>query len=526
MGMKMLINNFPVLSFLIWFPIISGFLFLSFFVKLQYNRQFLQICVSISSGICLIISCFIFYYFDSKISSLQNIEYREWIPTLGINYFLGIDGFSLLFVILTCLMTFLVIIYSFNSIKEKVVLYFSCFLIMQGLMCGVFLSIDSILFYIFFEAMLIPMFLLIGIWGSTNRIYATLKFFLYTFFGSVFLLISIIYLHYISIKEGYLLSESFSIFTFQNLFLTFYQQKWLFFALLLAFAIKIPMWPMHTWLPDAHVEAPTGGSVILAAITLKIGGYGMLRLLLPIVPDACSFYSKFVILLSIVAIIYIGFVAIVQSNMKKMVAYSSISHMGFVTLGLFLIFQLPRHMTNSEFLYDGIMSVQGSMFQMISHGFIAGALFFCVGVLYERLHTKEIFDFGGVANVMPIFSIFFLIFALSNTGLPGTSGFVGEFFIILITYKVSFWLSFCTATTLILSASYTLWLYKRVMFGSLKNELILTLSDLSIYEKFIFVILSGLVLFFGIYPEPLIVVMDYSIENLIYHIFKFRVFTE
>lgn len=514
----MLLNSIPVLSFLVWFPILSGCLILLFLSRKNVEKLTQNVVVGISVG-CLFISVFLLFKFNKNTSELQFTEFYEWLPSLGINYSLGLDGFSLPFVALTCFMTFLVILYSLNSNTERMVLYFSLFLIMQGLMCGVFLAIDAILFYVFFEAMLIPMFLIIGIWGSSNRVYATLKFFLYTFIGSIFLLLGIIYLHYSALLSGVVLKDSFDILQFQNLYLTFNQQKWLFWGLLFAFAVKIPMWPVHTWLPDAHVEAPTGGSVILAAITLKIGGYAMIRFILPITTEACYAFSWVVVVLSLIAIVYIGFVAIVQGNMKKMVAYSSISHMGFVTLGLFLIFKFSSNAT----IFDGVTCIEGAMFQMISHGFIAGALFFCVGMLYERAHTKYISDFGGVVNKMPVFSIFFMLFAMSNTGLPGTSGFVGEFLIILSTFKVSFWVAFLTGTTLILSATYTLWMYKRVVFGIIKNDIVEVLLDLELKEKIILSCLGFCVLFFGVYPHPLLAVMDFSVENLVYHILKFNI---
>jgi len=374
-------------------------------------------------------------------------------------------------------------------------------LIMEGIINGVFAAQDAMLFYIFFEAMLIPMFLIIGIWGGPNRVYATIKFFIYTFFGSVFMLIALIYLY---MKGG-----SFAIADMAQLSLSMTEQTWIFFAFLLAFAVKIPMFPVHTWLPDAHVEAPTAGSVVLAAIMLKIGGYGFLRFSLPITPDASSELAGFIIALSLIAIVYIGLIAMVQKDMKKLIAYSSISHMGFVTLGIFIAFALVTKNADSN------MALEGAMLQMVSHGFISAALFLCVGVLYDRMHTRMIRDYGGVINTMPLFGAFFVFFAMSNAGLPGTSGFVGEFMIILSSFQANFWFAFLAALTLIFGAAYSLWMVKRVIFGEVKNEAVSQLTDITKRESFILAVLAIAVLFLGVYPEPLIDVMRVSVEHLI-----------
>jgi NADH-quinone oxidoreductase subunit M len=380
----------------------------------------------------------------------------------------------------------------------------AAFLIMTGLMIAVFAALDAILFYVFFEAMLIPLFLVIGIWGGPNRVYATIKFFLYTFFGSVFLLIALLYLHHVS--------DSFSILDFHTVKLTLQEQIWLFFAFLIAFAVKVPMWPLHTWLPDAHVEAPTGGSVILAAITLKIGGYGLIRFALPITPDAAMTLDWLVIGLSLTAIVYVGFVALVQSDLKKLIAYSSIAHMGFVTLGLFVIFGI---FANSSTGSGAMLAVEGAMVQMISHGFIAAAMFLCVGVLYDRMHTREISAYGGVINTMPVFAGFSVFFAMANAGLPGTSGFVGEFMVILAAFQANFWYAFLAATTLILGAGYSLWMVKRVIFGEVSNNNVAELQDLSQREFMMLAVLAIIVLGIGLWPAPLIDVMDASVEHLL-----------
>jgi len=510
----------PLLSFIIWLPIISG-CFVLFFNTTENsgNGTFVKNFSVVVSLISLYL-CYVLYSgFNNNLWEMQFTEYKPWLSDLGIYYHLGVDGISLPLVILNCFMTFIVIIASYKTIKLNICQYFSYFLMMQGLVCGVFMALDAILFYIFFEAMLIPLFLIIGIWGSSNRVYATIKFFLYTLFGSIFLLIALIYLHYvIFFSNG---EVTFSILKFQSVYLSIDQQKWLFWAMLIAFAVKVPMWPVHTWLPDAHVEAPTGGSVILAAITLKVGGYGIIRFLLPIVPDGCMIFSNVIIILSFIAIAYIGFVAIVQLDMKKLVAYSSISHMGFVTLGCFLLFAF-----NSEYKYikDAVMGLEGSMVQMISHGFISGAMFICVGVLYERMHTKLIAKYGGVVNSMPIFAVFFMIFSMANSGLPGTSGFVGELLVILAVFKVHFLYALIAGLTLILGAAYTLWMYKRVIFGAVENKNVSMLNDVRTDEKLVLAFLSVAVLLFGIWPAPLLDVMHNSIEHLVYQVMQSKVF--
>jgi NADH-quinone oxidoreductase subunit M len=380
----------------------------------------------------------------------------------------------------------------------------AAFLIMEGLMVGVFSALDAILFYVFWEAMLIPMFIIIGVWGGPNRVYATIKFFLYTFFGSVFMLVALIYM--------YFQADSFSILDFHELELGMSAQVLIFVAFLLAFAVKVPMFPVHTWLPDAHVEAPTGGSVILAAIMLKIGGYGFLRFSLPITPDASASLDWLIIALSLIAVVYIGFVALVQQDMKKLIAYSSIAHMGFVTLGFFILFALLRHSGEST---GAVMGIEGGMIQMISHGFISAALFLCVGVLYDRMHSRQIADYGGVINTMPWFGGFMVFFAMSNAGLPGTSGFVGEFMVILAAFRADFWFAFLAATTLVLAAAFTLWMVKRVIYGEVKNEKVAALADLDKREVFNLGALAAVVLLFGLWPAPLVDVMHKSVEHLV-----------
>ena len=513
----MFLTTIPLLTSIIWLPIAVGCTMLIF--NNNKNESTAKLLSLITSFISLYLCYLLYFNFDKKIWSMQLVEDQEWIASIGIYYTLGIDGISLPLIILTCLMTFIVIIFSSVTIKEKINQYFAYFLIMQGLVCGVFSALDAILFYVFFEAMLIPMFLIIGIWGGQNRIYATIKFFIYTFLGSVFFLLALIYMHYaLYFFSG---EPTFSILKFQAMYLSINQQKILFWAMLFAFAVKVPMWPVHTWLPDAHVEAPTGGSVILAAITLKVGGYGIIRFLLPIVPDGCLIFSDIIIILSFIAIVYIGLVAIVQTDMKKLVAYSSISHMGFVTLGCFLLFEFNF---NPNYFRESIIGVEGSMIQMISHGFISGAMFVCVGILYERLHTKLIEKYGGVVNKMPIFATLFMLFVMANSGLPGTSGFVGELLIILSAFKVNYIYALIAGLTLILGATYNLWMYKRVIFGNIVNPDIIKIKDLEIHEKLPLILLASLVIIVGIWPAPILDLIHPSVEHLVYQIMQSKVF--
>lgn len=455
--------DYPILSLVVWLPILGGIA-----VLLNGDNSYTRPLSLTVALVTLYLSAGLYMGFDMSTSDMQFVEYLPWISTYGIHYHLGIDGFSMPLIILTAFSTVIVVIAGWEVIQDRPSQYMAAFLIMTGLMIAVFAALDAILFYVFFEAMLIPLFLVIGIWGGPNRVYATIKFFLYTFFGSVFLLIALLYLHHVS--------DSFSILDFHAVTLTLQEQVWLFFAFLIAFAVKVPMWPVHTWLPDAHVEAPTGGSVILAAITLKIGGYGLIRFALPITPDAAMTLDWLVIGLSLTAIVYVGFVALVQSDLKKLIAYSSIAHMGFVTLGLFVIFGI---FANSSTGSGAMLAVEGAMVQMISHGFIAAAMFLCVGVLYDRMHTREISAYGGVINTMPVFAGFSVFFAMANAGLPGTSGFVGEFMVILAAFQANFWYAFLAATTLILGAGYSLWMVKRVIFGEVSNNNVAELQDLN-----------------------------------------------
>jgi len=408
---------------------------------------------------------------------------------------------------LTCLTTLLVIIASWQVIQSRVSQYLGAFLLMQGFICGAFLAEDALLFYVFWEALLIPMFIIIGVWGGSNRIYATIKFFLFTFFGSVFMLIAFIYM--------YTQTGGFALADFYALPLSLHAQILIFIALFLAFAVKVPMWPVHTWLPDAHVEAPTGGSVILAAVLLKLGAYGFIRFSLPILPDASYYFAYPMIVLSLIAVVYIGFVAIVQTDMKKLIAYSSIAHMGFVTLGFFIVFIIFEK-TGS--LDAAVLGVEGALVQMISHGFISGALFLCVGVIYDRMHTRDIQAYGGVAKTMPIYAALFMVFAMANSGLPGTSGFVGEFMVVLSAFQAQWWIALIAALTLILAPAYTLWMYKRVIFGEVVNEKVAKLTDINGRERFMLGVLLVLVLLFGLWPAPLIDMMHASVEELLTHV--------
>ena len=502
-------TDLPLLSILMWLPILGGVWVL---IIGDNQASLVRPIALIISILTFLLSLPLFFSFDTTTAAMQFSEKLQWIPAFGINYSLGVDGISMPLIILTTFTSVLIILAGWEVIKDKVSQYMAAFLIMEGLINGVFASLDAVLFYVLWEAMLIPMFLIIGIWGGPNRIYASIKFFLYTFFGSVLMLIALLYL--------YFQANSFDILAYHTLQIPLEAQIWIFIAFLVAFAVKVPMWPVHTWLPDAHVEAPTGGSIILAAIMLKMGGYGFLRFSLPITPDASSKLDWLIIAMSLIAIVYISFVAIVQKDMKKLIAYSSISHMGFATLGFFISFMIYR---NTGSIDGGVMAMEGGMVQMISHGFISGALFLCVGVLYDRMHSRQIADYGGVANVMPKFAMFVVFFAMANAGLPATSGFVGEFLVILAAFKANFWIAFAAATIMILGASYTLWMVKRVIFGKIGNDKVAALQDINKRELLILSVLAAMVLLFGIYPAPLLEVMDATVQNLVEHILQSKV---
>jgi NADH-quinone oxidoreductase subunit M len=496
--------DYPLLSLLIWLPVAGGAALLALDALGNPGCRITALLVSL---VTFILSLSLYTHFDFTTAVMQFQENVPWIDAFSANYHLGVDGISMPLIILTTFTTVLVVLAGWQVIQNKAAQYMAAFLIMEGLMNGVFAALDGVLFYVFWEAMLIPMFLIIGVWGGPNRVYATIKFFLYTFFGSVFMLVALIYM--------YLQSGSFSILDFHMMPLSMTEQILIFIAFLMAFAVKVPMWPVHTWLPDAHVEAPTGGSVILAAIMLKIGGYGFLRFSLPITPDASHALDWLIILMSLVAVVYIGFVALVQEDMKKLIAYSSIAHMGFVTLGIFLVFTL---LDNSGSVEGAALGMEGGMVQMISHGFISGALFLCVGVLYDRMHSRQISDYGGVVNTMPVFAAFMVLFAMANSGLPGTSGFVGEFMVILASFKANFWFALLAATTLILGAAYSLWMVKRVVFGEVANENVAKLQDINGREFVILASLAAVVLLFGLWPAPLVEIMHASVDNLLAHV--------
>ena len=492
-----------LLSILIWLPIFGGVLLLVIGDDSDAGSTragVMRIAALAVTVVTLLFSIVLYIGFDNAATSMQFTEKVPWVGTLNVFYSLGVDGISAPLILLTTFITPLVILSAWDTIRNRPAQYFAAFLMLEGLMIGVFSALDALLFYVFWEAMLIPMFLIIGVWGGARRVYATMKFFLYTFLGSVLMLVAFIYL--------YGVTGGFDLFGFMAAPLSLTAQKYIFIAFLLAFAVKVPMWPVHTWLPDAHVEAPTGGSVILAAIMLKMGGYGFLRLSLPIVPDGSAYFSGMMIALSLIAVVYIGFVALMQTDMKKLIAYSSIAHMGFVTLGFFLLWWIDGPT-------GAVLGMTGGMVQMISHGLISGAMFLCVGVLYDRMHSRDIADYGGVANTMPKFAALMVLFAMANAGLPGTSGFVGEFMVIIASFKANFWFAFLAASTLILGAAYTLWMIKRVIYGEVANDKVAALQDLNAREFLVLAILAVSVLVIGLWPAPLVDMMNVTIEQLI-----------
>jgi len=484
----------PLLSLAIWVPILAGFAVLA--TGADRNAPLARMLALLGAVAGLLVTIPLYTGFDLNTPAMQFVELHSWIPRFNVNYHLGVDGISVLFVLLNSFITVTVILAGWQVIDSRVAQYNAGFLIMSGLLNGIFSSLDGVLFYVFFEASLIPLYLIIGIWGGSNRVYAAFKFFLFTLMGSLLFLIALLSKY---IESG----GSFSILDWHKLPLGLTAQTWLFLAFLVAFAVKVPMWPVHTWLPDAHVEAPTGGSIVLAAIALKLGAYGFLRFSLPIAPDASHELSGLVIALSLIAIIYIGFVALVQEDMKKLVAYSSIAHMGFVTLGFFMF---------------SALGVEGALVQMISHGFVSGAMFFAIGVMYDRAHSRQIADYGGVVNSMPKFAAFFMLFAMANAGLPATSGFVGEFMVILAAVDYNFWVAFAAATTMIVGAAYTLWMYKRVVFGAVANHHVAELTDINGREFLIFVLFAAGALGMGLYPQPFTEVMHSSVNELLRHV--------
>jgi NADH-quinone oxidoreductase subunit M len=490
----MMLSNSPLLSLSIWLPIAFGIVVLA--LGRDKNPGFVRILALIGSLLSFAVTLPIVDGFNNSAHGMQFVESISWISRFNAFYALGVDGISMWLVPLTAFITVIVVIAAWEVIEKNVAQYMGAFLILSGLMIGVFCATDGLLFYVFFEATLIPMYIIVGVWGGPNRVYAAFKFFLYTLMGSLLTLVAIIYLYLKS-------DSSFSIQTWHQLPLTLHEQIMLFIAFLMAFAVKVPMWPVHTWLPDAHVEAPTGGSVVLAAIMLKLGAYGFLRFSLPIAPDASHYLSGMMITLSLIAVIYIGLVALVQKDMKKLVAYSSIAHMGFVTLGFFMFNEL---------------AVQGAIVQMISHGFISAAMFLCIGVLYDRVHSREIADYGGVVNTMPKFAALFVLFSMANCGLPATSGFVGEFMVIIGAVKFNFWIGMLAATALIFGAAYSLWMVKRVVFGAITHDHVAKLTDLNKREFFMLGVLAIAVIAMGLYPAPFTDAMQVSVADLLKHV--------
>jgi NADH-quinone oxidoreductase subunit M len=483
-----------LLSVSIWLPILAGVVLLA--TGRDENAHAVRWLALAAAVASFLVTLPLVSGFDTASAAMQFQENLPWIERFKVNYHLGVDGISVWFVLLTAFITIIVVISAWEVITERVHQYMGAFLILSGLMVGVFSALDGLLFYVFFEATLIPMYIIIGMWGGPRRVYAAFKFFLYTLLGSLLMLVALIYLYY---KSG----GSFEILDWHKLPLPLSAQSLLFFAFFAAFSVKVPMWPVHTWLPDAHVEAPTGGSVVLAAIMLKLGAYGFLRFSLPIAPDASRHWDWLIIALSLIAVLYIGLVALVQQDMKKLVAYSSVAHMGFVTLGFFIFSEL---------------GISGGIVQMISHGFISGAMFLCIGVLYDRVHSREIASYGGVVNTMPTFTAFAVFFAMANCGLPGTSGFVGEWMVILGTVKFNFWLGLLAATTLVFGAAYTLWMVKRVYFGDVANAEVKALADINAREFTMLALLAVAVLWMGVYPKPFTDVMHQSVTQLIQHV--------